>query len=211
MAEYIFIRKSVVLHLHEGPELRTRCWWKREEKWFGPFQLRGSHDIFTSESQIKIESFSLQACNAKAIFSGTKESEKSKPISYQWLINLPIMNVLQLKLIMLNFIDFYHWIGGAKMILCKEAWSGRGLGLVHSFIKMVSFLNFADVWIRTVDLWCWKRTLNQLSHNHCRTKWFLLSQVQGGRMKPHMTICAPALPNIVEKYPIRGISKEIRV
>ena len=105
--------------------------------------------------------------------------------------------------LMLNFIDFYHWIGGAMMIFCKEAWSGRGPGLVHSFIKMVSFLNFADVWIRTVDRWCWKWTLNQLSHNHCRTKWFLFSQVQGGRMEPPMTICAPALPNIVEKisYP----------
>ena len=25
---------------------------------------------------------------------------------------------------------------------------------------------FADVWIRTADLWCWKRPLYQLSHNH---------------------------------------------
>ena len=26
---------------------------------------------------------------------------------------------------------------------------------------------FADDWIRTVDLWYWKRPLYQLSHNHC--------------------------------------------
>ena len=27
--------------------------------------------------------------------------------------------------------------------------------------------NFAGVWIWTADLWCWKRPLYQLSHNHC--------------------------------------------
>ena len=27
--------------------------------------------------------------------------------------------------------------------------------------------NFADVWIQTVDLWCQKQRLYQLSHNHC--------------------------------------------
>ena len=27
-------------------------------------------------------------------------------------------------------------------------------------------VNFADDWIRTTDLWCWKRPLYQLSHNH---------------------------------------------
>ena len=29
--------------------------------------------------------------------------------------------------------------------------------------------NFADDWIQTVDLWCQKRLLYQLSHNHCPT------------------------------------------
>ena len=29
------------------------------------------------------------------------------------------------------------------------------------------FKNFADDWIQTVDLWCQKRPLYQLSHNHC--------------------------------------------
>ena len=28
-------------------------------------------------------------------------------------------------------------------------------------------MKFADVWIWTADLWCWKRPLYQLSHNHC--------------------------------------------
>ena len=28
--------------------------------------------------------------------------------------------------------------------------------------------NFADDWIRTADLWCWKQLLYQLSHNHCQ-------------------------------------------
>ena len=29
------------------------------------------------------------------------------------------------------------------------------------------WINFADDWIRTADLWYWKRLLYQLSHNHC--------------------------------------------
>ena len=28
-------------------------------------------------------------------------------------------------------------------------------------------INFADNWIRTADLWCRKRPLYQLNHNHC--------------------------------------------
>ena len=30
-------------------------------------------------------------------------------------------------------------------------------------------IKFADDWIRTTDLWYWKRPLYQLSHNHCPT------------------------------------------
>ena len=30
-------------------------------------------------------------------------------------------------------------------------------------------INFANNWIRTMDLWYWKRLLYQLSHNHFRT------------------------------------------
>ena len=30
-----------------------------------------------------------------------------------------------------------------------------------------SFNIYANDWIRTEDLWNWKRPLNQLSHNHC--------------------------------------------
>ena len=28
-------------------------------------------------------------------------------------------------------------------------------------------IKFANDWIRTTDLWCWKQQLYQLSHNHC--------------------------------------------
>ena len=28
-------------------------------------------------------------------------------------------------------------------------------------------MNFADDWVRTADLWCWKRPRYQLRHNHC--------------------------------------------
>ena len=40
------------------------------------------------------------------------------------------------------------------------------------FSKMFN-MNFADDWIRTVDLWNWKRLLYQLSHNHCPTSKFV--------------------------------------
>ena len=30
---------------------------------------------------------------------------------------------------------------------------------------------FAEDWIRTADLWNWKRPLYQLSHNHCPMKY----------------------------------------
>ena len=33
--------------------------------------------------------------------------------------------------------------------------------------KYVQYKSFADDWIRTVDLWCRKRPLYQLRHNHC--------------------------------------------
>ena len=40
-------------------------------------------------------------------------------------------------------------------------------------------INFANDWIRTVDLWYWKQPLNQLSHNHCPTNaklnWILVA------------------------------------
>ena len=32
---------------------------------------------------------------------------------------------------------------------------------------------FSNDWIRTADLWCWKRALYQLSHNPCTTDFFL--------------------------------------
>ena len=33
--------------------------------------------------------------------------------------------------------------------------------------QMFNIFIFADDWIRTADLWNWKRPLYQLSHNHC--------------------------------------------
>ena len=33
---------------------------------------------------------------------------------------------------------------------------------------MFNLIFLADDWIRTADLWIWKRKLYQLSHNHCR-------------------------------------------
>ena len=33
-------------------------------------------------------------------------------------------------------------------------------------IQLIVHINFADDWIRTADLWFWKRPLYQLRHNH---------------------------------------------
>ena len=35
-------------------------------------------------------------------------------------------------------------------------------------------INFADDWIRAVDLWYWKRMLYQLSHNHFQERFFVI-------------------------------------
>ena len=35
-------------------------------------------------------------------------------------------------------------------------------------------VNFADDWIRTMDIWCWKQPLYQLSHNHCPEIFYFL-------------------------------------
>ena len=39
----------------------------------------------------------------------------------------------------------------------------------HLSVNTCSMWNSADDWIRTRDLWCWKRLLCQLSHNRCLT------------------------------------------
>ena len=39
-------------------------------------------------------------------------------------------------------------------------------------VKM-SNINFDNEWIRTTDLWCGRRPLYQLSHNHCPNSFFL--------------------------------------
>ena len=33
-------------------------------------------------------------------------------------------------------------------------------------IQLIVHITFADGWIQTADLWCWKRPLYQLRHNH---------------------------------------------
>ena len=45
--------------------------------------------------------------------------------------------------------------------------------------------NFADDWIRTADLWCRKRPLYQLSHNHCPTFLHLHLLINGERNSCH--------------------------
>ena len=45
--------------------------------------------------------------------------------------------------------------------------------LLSSFIFTIGRLNFADVWIRTTDLWCQKGPFCPLNHNHCPQYPFL--------------------------------------
>ena len=40
--------------------------------------------------------------------------------------------------------------------------------------KEMYIVNFADDWIRTAEVWYWKRLLYQLCHNHCPVKTFLI-------------------------------------
>ena len=42
-----------------------------------------------------------------------------------------------------------------------------------------SVYKFADDWIRTADLWCRRRPLYQLSHNHCPREKMSLEQASG--------------------------------
>ena len=37
--------------------------------------------------------------------------------------------------------------------------------------------NLANDWIRTADLWYWKRLLNHLSHNHCSFNILMLFEM----------------------------------
>ena len=42
-------------------------------------------------------------------------------------------------------------------------------------IQLIVHTNFANDWIRTTNLWCWKRPLYQLHHNHFPIFTFFLS------------------------------------
>ena len=66
-----------------------------------------------------------------------------------------------------------------------------GLFFVFSiFICTIGRYNFADDWIRTVDLWCQKQPLNQLSHNNCH-KYILLhfKTIDSHSHQLHMPSC----------------------
>ena len=45
-----------------------------------------------------------------------------------------------------------------------------------SFLMQLIVNNISDDWIRTTDLWCRKRPLYQLRHNHCPKSYFSVSQ-----------------------------------
>ena len=42
-------------------------------------------------------------------------------------------------------------------------------------------VKFANDWIRTADLWCWKRLLYQLSHHHCPEVELMFEDIFLGR------------------------------
>ena len=48
------------------------------------------------------------------------------------------------------------------------------LFLSIQYNKQMFKINISDDWIRATDLWCSKRPLCQLSHNHCPLKHFLV-------------------------------------
>ena len=50
---------------------------------------------------------------------------------------------------------------------------------------------FADDWIRTADLWHWKRLLYQLSHNHCPKNYPLL--LYSAAQSSHLVLKAKSL------------------
>ena len=67
----------------------------------------------------------------------------------QWSVHLPSSPTIKVWL---------HWHHFFK--LCQKQ-------------RIYKSISFSDVWIRTSDVWCRKRPLYQLSHNHCLTLHFL--------------------------------------
>ena len=59
-------------------------------------------------------------------------------------------------------VDFYRLDRRSNIFL-----SGPFLVFLRLFNPADRKQKFADDWIRTADLWCWKQPLDQLSHNHC--------------------------------------------
>ena len=59
-------------------------------------------------------------------------------------------------------------IENLKTVLFLKKWAIHGLPFfIIVFSKQMLHKKFADDWNWTTDLWCRKRPLYQLSHNHC--------------------------------------------
>ena len=50
-------------------------------------------------------------------------------------------------------------------------------------IGNIGSIKVAGDLIRTMDLWCWKRLLSQLSHNHCPSKIFIAFCVDNAKYR----------------------------
>ena len=67
-----------------------------------------------------------------------------------------------------------YWGVGIGLTCTYKKWAIPGL-FFSIFVFSIQLtvnkcsINFADDWIRTVDLWYWKGSLYQLSHNHCQS------------------------------------------
>ena len=61
-------------------------------------------------------------------------------------------------------------------------------------------INFADDWIRTVDLWCRKRPLYQLSHNHCPSGEWIITLRKKRKDSIIFTLCTSPLQNLLTLY-----------
>ena len=80
----------------------------------------------------------------------------------------------------------------------------------------IVYINFADDWIQTADLWCQKRSLNQLSHKHCPVykqvtleiidKWVVLNMnllcnfLLESLFESCINFCTNSFPQIVSQF-----------
>ena len=75
------------------------------------------------------------------------------------------------RFVFINFFPYQVTYISIIPLLCLKMGNSR---LKSSFNtvdnKQMFKRKFADDWIRNADLWCWKRLLCQLSHNHCHCR-----------------------------------------